>query len=88
MCPSTPALESKGPVSSLYSLRLHTHTDSERPNYLLENAGTQEAPDRYQEPTEDSLTQLHAHSETKGISCLCLNPSALDTFRLPLIWTF
>ena len=61
----------------------HTHTGSEMPNYLLENTGTQEAPDRYKEPTQGSLIQLQAHSETKGISCLCLNPLALDTFRLP-----
>lgn len=89
MCPSRPALVSEGPVSLLYPWRLHTHSHththsgSVRPNYLLENAGTHEAPDRYREPTQGSLTQLHAHSETKGISCLCLNPSALDTFQLP-----
>lgn len=92
MCLSTSALESEGPVTSLYPWRSHTHTctytGSERPNYLLENAGTQEAPDWYQEPTQGSLTQPHAHSETKGISCLCLNPWALDTSQLPSIWTF
>lgn len=31
-----------------------------------------------------SLTQLHAHSETKGISCLCLNPFGFGYISVPL----
>lgn len=67
-----PTLKSEKPVPSPYSWRLHT--GSERPNYQQENASTQEAQDQYQEPTQGSLTQPRAHSETKGILCLSLNP--------------
>ena len=62
---------------------INIHTDSERSNYLLENAGTMEAPDGHQEPTQGSLATAPCPQRNKGDFVSLFKSSGFGCISVP-----